>query len=264
MAMSSLVKKGVARAFGKDVLDARKRIDASVNDFVEGAEVGYDSNATIFLWNGERRSCPIGCTTWFEDTDLDKSVDFMSKHLLMVVCNGIRSRIDGLGVWIDFEVDFTMRIKPKLAREECWKLGEEFGKIGALFWSQVGLLVGDVFGVGPFILAFEDLLAHGVGVEMVGIDCSSRVVFECSSRARVVRSRLERYGVVEPTDLLFGAIDNESGCSTEVGAKDHVVFARGLENVSAKRLDTARWIQFRKCDIFQLDVAVALDRSCKC
>jgi hypothetical protein len=229
MAMSSLVKKGVARAFGKDVLDARKRIDASVNDFVEGAEVGYDSNATIFLWNGERRSCPIGCTTWFEDTDLDKSVDLVSKHLLMVVCNGIRSRIDGLGVWIDFEVDFTMRIEPKLAREECWKLGEKFGKVGALFWSQMGLLVGDVFGVGSFILAFENLLARCVGVEV--IDRSSRVVLECSCRARVVCSRLERYGVVEPTDLLFGAIDDESSCSTKVGAKNHVVFARRFENV---------------------------------
>jgi hypothetical protein len=80
-----LGEEGVARTLGEDVLDARKRIDASVNDFVEGAEVGYDSNATIFLWDGECRSCPIGCSTWFKDTDLDKSVDLVSKHLLVVV-----------------------------------------------------------------------------------------------------------------------------------------------------------------------------------
>jgi hypothetical protein len=59
-----------------------------------------------------------------------------------------------------------MSIEPKLARNQLWELREEFGKVSALFWSQVSLLVGDVFGVGSFILALEDLLAHSVGVEV--------------------------------------------------------------------------------------------------
>jgi hypothetical protein len=113
-------------------------------------------------------------------------VDLVSKHLLVVVSDGVRSRINGLGVWIDFKMDFAMWIESKLAREECWKLREEYGKVGTLFRSQVGLLVGDVVGVDSFVLAFEDLLAHGVGVEV--IDCSSRVVLDCRSRTRIVRS----------------------------------------------------------------------------
>jgi hypothetical protein len=219
-----LGEEGIARALGKNMLDARKQIHTPMDHLVQGTKVGNNSNATIFLGDSKGWSCPVGRTTWFKDTDLDKLIDLMSKYLLMVVHNGVRSRIDGLGIWIDFKMNFPVWIEPKLARKQLWKLRKEFGKVSMLFWSQMGLLVGDVIGVGFFVLAFKDLLAHGVGVEV--IDCSRRVVLECSSRARVVHIQLEQYRVVEPTDFLHGAIDDKSNCCTEVGAKDHVVLAR--------------------------------------
>jgi hypothetical protein len=52
-------------------------------------------------------------------------------------------------------------------RKECWKLREKFDRVSALLWSQGCLLVGDIVGVGSFVLAFEDLLAYGVGVEVI-------------------------------------------------------------------------------------------------
>jgi hypothetical protein len=73
---------------------------------------------------GKIWSSPVSGTTRLKDTNLDKLVNLMLKHLLVVVSDQRWTSIHLLGIGIDLKMDFAVRIESKLAREQLWEFSK--------------------------------------------------------------------------------------------------------------------------------------------